>query len=184
MRQLRLVIAVLLVCLLCSVTQAQSNSFHVLLRTMKTDIRTKQSTKACVIVQDNGQYRYEELPSFQKITPQNSKVYTGTLPEDLRKQLDVLVDKKDLRDLGTVKPAHWGMRAQNNMELVSLRLRRGGAAEQELNYFVADGKGIIPPPVEAFKPWMSSLKRKLGAPLKDAQPDTCKVANETPASGH
>jgi hypothetical protein len=163
-------------------THAQTTNFRVLLRTMKTNIPTKESTKACVIVQDSGQYRYEELPSFQKATPQNSKVYTGMLPENLRKQLDTLVNKKDLIDLGTVKPSHWAMRARNEMELVSLRLRRGGAAEQELNYFVADGKGVIPPSVQAFTTWMNSLKHNLGAPLKDAQPDTCKVSNDTP--GH
>jgi hypothetical protein len=184
MRLTRLSFLAIIVLFLASLaTQAQTANFHVLLRTMKTNIPTKQSTKSCVIVQDNGQYRYEELPSFQKATPQNSKVYTGVLPADLRKQLDTLVDKKDLIDLGTVKPSHWAMRARNDMELVSLRLRRGGAAEQELNYFVADGKGVIPASVQAFTPWMNSLKHKLGAPLKDAQPDTCKVANDTTA-GH
>jgi hypothetical protein len=163
--------------------QAQTRNFHVLLRTMRTIVPTQESAKACVIVQDNGQYRYEELPSFQKPTPQNSKVYTGNLSPELKKQLQALVNEKDLISLGTVKPAHWAMQARQSMELVSLNVRRGGASEQELNYFVTDSKGAIPPPVQAFVPWMQSLKRQLGTPVKDAQPDTCKVAAEAPAPG-
>ncbi|HET9697887.1 MAG TPA: hypothetical protein VFP40_13530 [Terriglobales bacterium] len=165
-----------LVLLFAFSAHAQTRNFHVLLRTMKTNIPTKETAKSCVIVQDNGQYRYEELPGFGMPTPQNSKVYVGNLSPELKKQLDSLVDKKDLISLGTVKPAHWKMRVQQSMELVSLNVRRGGASEQELNYFVADSKGAIPPPVQAFVPWAQSLKRQLGAPVKDAQPDMCKVA--------
>ncbi len=163
---------------------AQTRNFHVLLRTMKTNIPTKETAKSCVIVQDNGQYRYEELPGFQRPTPQNSKVFVGNLSPELKKQLESLVDKKDLISLGSVKPAHWKMQARQSMELVSLNVRRGGASEQELNYFVADNKGAIPPPVEAFVPWIQSLKRQVGTPVKDAQPDMCKVAADSGSSGH
>jgi hypothetical protein len=164
--------------------QAQTRNFHVLLRTMRTTIPTQETAKACVIVQDNGQYRYEELPGFRKPTPQNSKVYVGNLSPELKKQLESLISAKELISLGTVKPAHWKMQASQSMELVSLNIRRGGASEQELNYFVADSKGAIPPPVRALLPWMQSLKRQLGAPLKDAPPDLCQVASESAPATH
>lgn len=183
-------IAIVMLALLTSLAaqsqpaQSQPRNFRVLVRTMRTNIPTKVSAKSCVIIQDNGQYRYEELPSFARATPQNSKVYVGYLSDHLRQQLDALVNKKDLLDLGTVKPSHWAMQARQNMELVSLLIRRGGASDQELSYFVADGKGAIPPSVQAFVPWMKSLQQKLGVPLKDAQPDTCKVSNDSPATPH
>src|SRR4051812_32363776 len=156
--------------------QTQPRQFHVMLRTMHSEIPTQTSTKACVIVEDDGKYRYEDLPSFTRATPENSKVYTGQLPEAAKRDLESLLNKRELTALGNVPPAHWATKTTREMELVSMVIHRGGAGNQELSYFVADGRGIIPPQVKAFVTWMKSLQKNLGAPVKGAQPDSCRVS--------
>jgi hypothetical protein len=157
-------------------SQNSPRSYMVYVRVIDLDVSRQQGIDACIIVSDDGLYRFEDSPS--PLRGGGVKVYHGRLSQPELSQLKSLIEDRSLVGLHSSEP-HGSMVAERELQTVSLRIHRP-AETQELVFIVSDGRGEMPPAAGAFIPWMESFHKSLGKPDHRAQARRCAGLDATP----
>jgi hypothetical protein len=167
--------AVLFASILPVLAQHPPRSYMAYVRVIDFDVARQQGIDACIIVSDDGFYRFEDSPApFRG----RVKVYHGRLSPPQLGELKSLVADRSLLAMHSSEP-RGTMLAEQKLQTVSLRIHRP-AETQELVFTVSDGRGDMPPAAQAFIPWMESFEKSLGKPDRHAQPRRCAGLDDTP----
>jgi hypothetical protein len=155
--------------------QNAPRSYLAYVRVIDFDVSRQQGIDACIIVSDDGLYRFEDSPSPLR---GGVKVYHGRLSQPQLTELKSLIEDRSLLELHSSEP-HGSMMAERELQMVSLRIHRP-AETQELVFIVSDGRGEMPPAAGAFIPWMGAFLKPLGKPDRRAQARRCAGLDATP----
>jgi hypothetical protein len=155
--------------------QPPPRSFMAYVRVIDFDVSRRQGIDACIVVSDDGLFRFEALPGPLQ---GGGKVYHGRLAPEQLSSLKSLVEDRSLLGLHSSAP-RGTMVASESMQTVSLRIHRR-AETQELVFMVSDGRGDLPPAARAFIPWMEHFQKTLGKPERHVQARNCTALDATP----
>jgi hypothetical protein len=147
--------------------QQPPRSYMAYVRVIDFDVSRRSGIDACIIVDDDGLYRFEASPGL----PGRIKVYHGQLSPPQLTDLKSLIEDRSLLGLHSSAP-RGSMVSERELQTVSLRIHRRGET-QELVFMVSDGRGSMPPSVSAFIPWIQSFQKSLGKPERGAQARDC-----------
>ena len=191
-------------CLLALVSplcaQNPPRSYMVYVHVVQMDVARQDGSDSCLIVDDAGQFQFEESPTspqatmtgtrtgsgrgtprgnqtFNYFSPQKPKVYRGHLVQDKFDQLKSLVEAPELVDLAPGQPPG-NMVVAHQYEKVELRIHRTGVT-QELAFISVDGRGGMPKSIRAFIPWMQGIHKSIGHPDHNAEPRDCMGLTDT-----
>lgn len=156
--------------------QGPPRSFLAYVHVLEIDPSRPDQINACVIVGDDGQFRYEVTPSSEERVPANTKVYLGHLSSKPFQQLRQLLSAPALANLKSSEPR--GSLLNSYRLEVSLRIHRRDRTQELV--MIADRASNLPSSVWRFIPWMEDLRKSFGPPNKDARPRRCASLDVTP----
>ena len=169
MRFVGLCSLVLLAPLTLLVAQTSPRSFLAYVHVLEINPTKPNQVNACVIVGDDGQFRYEVTPSSEERVPSNTKVYLGHLSATTLQRLKQLLAAPDLASLTSSEP-HGSLLNSYRLE-VSLRIHRRDQTQELV--MISDRPGNLPASVWRFVPWMEDLRKTFGPPNKGVLPRHC-----------
>jgi len=156
--------------------QTQPRSFLAYVHVLEINPSKPNQINACVIVGDDGQFRYEVTPSSEERVPSNTKVYLGHLGAKPLQQLKELLRSPELANLKSAEPR--GSLLNSYRLEVSLRIHRRERTQELV--MISDRPSDLPSSVWRFVPWMEDLPKTLGPPTKGAKPRRCANLDLTP----
>jgi len=195
----------ILAIVLPAIDQNPPRSYLVYVHVIHMDVARQDGVDSCLIVDDGGQFQFEESPTtpeasmtgtrtgagrgtargagrdnptFNYFSQARPKVYRGRLAQDKFDQLKSLVEAPELVGAEPGKPPS-NMVVAHQYEKVELRIHRMGET-QELAFLTVDGRGPMPSAVRAFVPWMDGLHKSIGHPDHNAEPRDCTSLDATP----
>lgn len=154
-----------------SLSRAQTSprSFLAYVHILEINPSKPNQVNACVIVGDDGQFRYEVTPSSEERVPANTKVYLGHLGAKALQQLKELLRSPELANLKSSEPR--GSLLNSYRLEVSLRIHRREHTQELV--MISDRPSDMPSAVWRFVPWMKELPKTFGPATKGAKPRNC-----------
>ena len=156
--------------------QAPPRSFLAYVHVLEIDPGKPNQINACVIVGDDGQFRYEVTPSSEERVAANTRVYLGRLSPEALQKFKHLVSAPELANLKSSSPRGSLLNAYH-LE-VSLRIHRRDQTQELV--MISDRPSNLPSEVWRFVPWMEELPKTFGPPAKGALPRRCASLDVTP----
>jgi hypothetical protein len=156
--------------------QAPPHSFLAYVHVLENNPAKPNQSNSCVIVGDDGQFRYEVTPSSEERVPSNTKVYLGHLNAPALQRLKQLLAAPELSGLRSSEPR--GSLLDTYRLEVSLRIHRRDQTQELV--MIADRPRNLPPSVWRFVPWMEDLRKTFGPPNKGVLPRHCSSLDVTP----
>ena len=149
--------------------QSSPRSFLAYVHVLEIDPSKPNQINACVIVGEDGQFRYEVTPSSEERVPANTKVYLGHLSAPQLQRLKQLVNSSELANLKSSEPR--GSLLNSYRFEVSLRIHRREHTQELV--MISDRPSNLPSAVWRFVPWMEDLQKTFGSPTRGTRPRSC-----------